>query len=359
MDHVQRPRITTSCSTTWRDTLDDISYLGARTRREPALVTDTSVDRSIVDVQQYWDARPCNIRHSPEPVGSREYFDEVEARKYFVEPHIPAFAEFERWRGKRVLEVGCGIGTDSINFARAGADLTAVDLSSESLRIAAQRADVMGVADRIRVRPGERRRADVGARRRALRPRLLVRRRPPHAASRARAGRDARARRAGRHAQADDLPPSLVEGLLDRRGARTRPLLEDARARDGALRSPDRLSGDIHATRAVEARELVERSGFRVTGTSSRSCLSVPGPRLRGVPIRQAALFPLDAGAALPRVRASARLAHAAHSGSRLAARCTSRSSDSESSAHRSLPCLRARVTRFWESTSIRKPSDF
>jgi ubiquinone/menaquinone biosynthesis C-methylase UbiE len=49
-----------------------------------------------------------------------------------------------------VLEVGCGIGTDSINFARAGAALTAVDLSSESLRIAAQRADVMGVADRIR-----------------------------------------------------------------------------------------------------------------------------------------------------------------------------------------------------------------
>src|ERR687895_1460107 len=109
-----------------------------------------STDKSIADVQRYWDARPCNIRHSTKPVGSKEYFDEVEARKYLVEPHIPAFAEFDRWRGKRVLEVGCGIGTDSINFARAGADLTAVELSSESLRIAAQRADVMGVADRIR-----------------------------------------------------------------------------------------------------------------------------------------------------------------------------------------------------------------
>jgi 2-polyprenyl-3-methyl-5-hydroxy-6-metoxy-1,4-benzoquinol methylase len=109
----------------------------------------SSTDKSIADVQQYWDARPCNIRHSTKPVGSKEYFDEVEARKYLVEPHIPAFAEFERWKGKRVLEVGCGIGTDSINFARAGAQLTAVELSSESLRIAAQRADVMGVADRI------------------------------------------------------------------------------------------------------------------------------------------------------------------------------------------------------------------
>ena len=110
----------------------------------------SSKHKSIAEVQLFWDGRPCNIRHSPKPVGSKEYFDEVEARKYLVEPHIPAFADFERWRGKRVLEVGCGIGTDSINFARAGADLTAVDLSSESVRIAAQRADVMGVGDRIR-----------------------------------------------------------------------------------------------------------------------------------------------------------------------------------------------------------------
>jgi ubiquinone/menaquinone biosynthesis C-methylase UbiE len=109
----------------------------------------TAGPNSIAEVRRYWDERPCNIRHSPKPVGSPEYFDEVEARKYFVEPHIPAFAQFERWQSKRVLEVGCGIGTDSINFARAGAELTSVDLSGESLQIARKRAEVMGVADRI------------------------------------------------------------------------------------------------------------------------------------------------------------------------------------------------------------------
>lgn len=100
-------------------------------------------------VQQYWDARPCNIRHSGAAVGTRLYFDEVEARKYLVEPHIPAFADFGRWAGKRVLEVGCGIGTDTVNFARVGAQVTAVDLSGESIRIARQRTELYGVAKQV------------------------------------------------------------------------------------------------------------------------------------------------------------------------------------------------------------------
>ena len=104
----------------------------------------------IQDVRNYWNARPCNIRHSTAEVGTEEYFNQVEARKYFVEPHIPAFADFEKWRGKKVLEVGCGIGTDTINFARAGAEVTAIDLSSESLALAKKRADVFGLSDKIK-----------------------------------------------------------------------------------------------------------------------------------------------------------------------------------------------------------------
>jgi 2-polyprenyl-3-methyl-5-hydroxy-6-metoxy-1,4-benzoquinol methylase len=112
-------------------------------------VQQTFDEVSIETVRAYWDSRPCNVRHSPAPVGTREYFEQVEARKYFVEPHIPGFAQHARWQGRRVLELGCGIGTDTVSFARAGATVTACDLSPASLDLARRHAEVMGVADRV------------------------------------------------------------------------------------------------------------------------------------------------------------------------------------------------------------------
>ena len=112
-------------------------------------------DVPIERVRQFWDRRPCNIRHSNKPVGTRAYFDEVEQRKYFVEPHIPGFADFQRWAGRRVLEIGCGIGTDTLNFARAGALVTAVELSSASAALARTRMQVYGVSDRVTIHEGD------------------------------------------------------------------------------------------------------------------------------------------------------------------------------------------------------------
>lgn len=104
---------------------------------------------TIDQVRDYWDARPCNVRHSDLPLGSREYFDQVEKKKFTAEPHIPAFCEFDRWQGKRVLEIGSGIGTMAINFARYGADYTGIELSEESLRLTQQRFKVYDLPGRF------------------------------------------------------------------------------------------------------------------------------------------------------------------------------------------------------------------
>lgn len=97
---------------------------------------------TIEDVKKFWNDRPCNIKHSSKEFGTKEYFDEVEYKKFFVESHILKFTNFEKWKNKKVLEIGCGIGTAAINFAKNGADYTGVELSEESLNITKKRFEV-------------------------------------------------------------------------------------------------------------------------------------------------------------------------------------------------------------------------
>lgn len=107
------------------------------------------MDRQITDVKNFWDSRPCNIKHSPKPIGSKEFFDEVEAKKYRAEPHIPSFANFDQWKNKDVLEIGCGIGTAVVSFLRAGANVTAVDLSDVSVDLCKERLKVYNLEANI------------------------------------------------------------------------------------------------------------------------------------------------------------------------------------------------------------------
>ncbi len=96
-------------------------------------------------IKQYWNNQPCNIRHSEHEIGSLEFFKEVSARRFRVEPHIPEFAGFHLWQGKQVLEIGPGIGSDAAEFARHGADYYGIDYSEESVKLARKRFDVEGL----------------------------------------------------------------------------------------------------------------------------------------------------------------------------------------------------------------------
>ena len=99
-------------------------------------MTTTLLETQIKD---YWNRQPCNIKHGQSEVGTPAFFHEVSERRYRVEPHIPAFAEFDAWRGQRVLEIGCGIATDGEEFARFGADYVGIDYSDQSVELARRR----------------------------------------------------------------------------------------------------------------------------------------------------------------------------------------------------------------------------
>jgi SAM-dependent methyltransferase len=97
---------------------------------------------TIEEVKKFWNDRPCNVRHSSKEIGTKEYFNEVTKKKFFVEPHILNFTKFPEWENKKVLEIGCGLGTVGINFSFNGADYTGVELSEESLSLAKKRFEV-------------------------------------------------------------------------------------------------------------------------------------------------------------------------------------------------------------------------
>ena len=51
---------------------------------------------TIEEVKKFWNDRPCNIKHSSKELGTMEYFDEVEIKKFRAEPHILKFTNYNK-----------------------------------------------------------------------------------------------------------------------------------------------------------------------------------------------------------------------------------------------------------------------
>jgi len=101
------------------------------------------MNNKLKQIKSYWNRQPCNINHSNKPGLTKRYFDEVRKKKYFVENHILKFADFKKYNKKNVLEIGCGIGTDAMEFIKNGAKYVGVDYSDESIRICKRRIEVL------------------------------------------------------------------------------------------------------------------------------------------------------------------------------------------------------------------------
>jgi SAM-dependent methyltransferase len=107
-------------------------------------VTGVSPTELTRQVREYWNTRIHDLEMTAQPVGSRGFFDELDAYRFDKLDYLPRIVDFAGFRNRRVVEVGCGIGTDLVRFARGGATVTGIDLSETAVRLAKTNVELNG-----------------------------------------------------------------------------------------------------------------------------------------------------------------------------------------------------------------------
>ena len=107
--------------------------------------------------REQWTEDPCGAVHGREDeFGTREFFDTVERHRYTeYGPWMPRVMGFDKFRDARLLEIGCGMGTDLLQFARGGAYCTGVDLTPRSIEITRHRFRLYGADGSFMISDGE------------------------------------------------------------------------------------------------------------------------------------------------------------------------------------------------------------
>jgi ubiquinone/menaquinone biosynthesis C-methylase UbiE len=96
--------------------------------------------------REQWGADPCGAVHGDAAFGTREFFENVERHRYQeYAPWMPEVMGFDKFSGARLVEIGCGMGTDLLQFARGGANCTGVDLTPRSIEITRSRFALYGI----------------------------------------------------------------------------------------------------------------------------------------------------------------------------------------------------------------------
>ncbi len=106
-------------------------------------------------VRAFWEANPCGTKFADAEPGTRRFYELVEEHRYAKEWHIPTAGGFENAGGLKVLEIGCGLGTDGAQFAKAGSDYTGVDLTDAAVDLARNRFELFGLAGTFRTADAE------------------------------------------------------------------------------------------------------------------------------------------------------------------------------------------------------------
>ena len=117
----------------------------------------SSLAEEKLRAREQWGQDPCGAEYDREhELGTREFFDAIERHRYSEYAEwMPRLMGFKDFRGARLLEVGCGMGTDLLQFSRGGARCTGIDLTPRSIQITRHRFKLYGAAGSFMISDGE------------------------------------------------------------------------------------------------------------------------------------------------------------------------------------------------------------
>lgn len=110
---------------------------------------------TIDDVRAYWDTHIHDLDISSQPPGSRGFFEDLDQYHFEKLHHLLRLVNFDGYKGRRVLDVGCGAGVDAARFAKGGAIVMGIDLAPSAVALARANFSQQGLAGEFQVANGE------------------------------------------------------------------------------------------------------------------------------------------------------------------------------------------------------------
>ncbi|HHL73504.1 MAG TPA: class I SAM-dependent methyltransferase [Bacteroidetes bacterium] len=90
----------------------------------------------LEEVRRYWNDHIHDLELAKHPVGTLGFFEDLAEYRFDKLRYLPKVVDFASYKGKSVLEIGCGVGIDLVKFAENGAHVTGVDLSETAIDLA-------------------------------------------------------------------------------------------------------------------------------------------------------------------------------------------------------------------------------
>lgn len=108
-----------------------------------------------IAVKDFWNENSCGEVLYLKGEDEIEAFNYQSFIRYKLEPYILTFADFASTNGKKVLEIGVGLGADHQKFAEAGAILTGIDLTDKAISHTKRRFSIFGLNSELSIEDAE------------------------------------------------------------------------------------------------------------------------------------------------------------------------------------------------------------